>query len=145
MNEDQVQVQNEQQVQQAGAQLAEPAPLEAEPKRRFAKLNFLRLSFPKSKLVLVLFASLLVLLVLIFVVIRLMGNGSREEVISTPTPEAVTEEGVTEENGELSQYASDPEIQKIGRELEELESKFNETTVREDALNIPLLDFEVGF
>jgi hypothetical protein len=138
MEQDQVQMQKEQQAQQAG-------PLPAEPKRKFAKLNFPRLSFPKSKLVLVLFASLLVLLVLIFVVIRLMGNGSREEVISTPTPEAVTEEGVTEENGELSQYASDPEIQKIGRELEELESKFNETTVREDALNIPLLDFEVGF
>ena len=88
---------------------------------------------------------LMALLVLAVVASMVANNGEPATVVPTPSPETIKESGDGLEEGELSQYASDPEVQAIGKELEELEKKFDETHVREDALNIPLLDFEVSF
>jgi len=113
------------------------------------KLRLPKISFGnKRKLVTILGISfgVLVLLLILAAFISNRSRNNNQEIIPTPTSEETTDidNGGLEE-AEMSEYAKDPDVIEIGKELDELEKKFDEVKIREEALSVPLLDFEVSF
>jgi len=104
---------------------------------------------PKKKILprkMIFLGGLLFLLILILTAISLNLKQGRRSFsgtlpIPTPTPTPILIEKITNP----SFYATDSAILKIEEELKKIEQELDSTDLKENSLNLPVLDWEVKF
>ena len=99
--------------------------------------------FPKKMIFIILGVVFLIILIVLIVIFATKGlKGVTDLIPVTPiTPTATPFVEVIP----ASPYENDPEVLKIKADLEAFDAKLNQTSVREDTLRIPVLEWTVDF
>ncbi len=111
------------------------SPKKFDPRELFSKIKI-----PKKILISV--AIALILLVVLVIVSSMLGQkrgGVAPQITETPAP---TEEPISEIP---SQYADDPDVAEIKKQMDELDQDLDEASFRDDTLRSPTLDWKVEF